>query len=296
MTVRAETSGIDKAERTVAFARHLESVQSSARRRFAAVLGAQLVVVSAVLLTWEILTRIPWFIRNTIYDPFFISRPSLIFARMFDWLIPDANSVWPHLWETLSATFLGLFVGVGSGFVVGLALAQNRFLASVFNPFIVMLNSMPRIAFVPLITMIFGLGIASKVVTAWFVVFFLVFFNTYKGSLSVQRELLEFCSTLGGTRTQILFRVRIPYAAAWTFAALPNAVSFALVGVVLSEFVGSPTGMGYLMIGSLAALNATDMFAAIFILSLAGLILVYLAQFAERRLLHWSAEFRQESE
>lgn len=296
MTSQPLTQGGVKAERTPAFVQHIESAQKSARQRFAKVLAAQLLVVTAVLATWEILTRIPWFIRNTIYDPFFISRPSLIFARIFDWLIPDGNSVWPHLWETLSATFLGLFVGVGSGFVVGLALAQNRFLASVFNPFIVMLNSMPRIAFVPLITMIFGLGIASKVVTAWFVVFFLVFFNTYKGSLSVQRELLEFCSTLGGTRTQILFRVRIPYAAAWTFAALPNAVSFALVGVVLSEFVGSPTGMGYLMIGSLAALNATDMFAAIFILSFAGLILVYVAQFAERRLLHWSAEFRQESE
>ena len=88
-----------------------------------------------------------------------------------------------------------------------------------------------------LITMFFGLGLASKVVTSWFVVFFLVFFNTYKGGRSVERELVEFCQTLGASPRQILWRVRIPTAAAWTFASLPNAISFALIGVVLAEFV-----------------------------------------------------------
>jgi NitT/TauT family transport system permease protein len=229
--------------------------------------------------------------ENTVFDPFFISQPSLIVARIYEWAWPGPFSLWPHLFDTLQATFLGLFVGAGSGFLVGLALAQNKFLARVFHPFIVALNSMPRVAFVPLITLLFGFGLASKVVTAWFVVFFLLFFNTYKGSLSVQRELIEFCRTLGASHGQILWRVRVPYGAAWTFAALPNAVSFALIGVVLSEFVGSGTGMGYLMIQALAALNATDMFAAIGVLSIAGLTLVYIVQFVERRVLHWSQEF-----
>jgi len=148
---------------------------------------------------------------------------------------------------------------------------------------------------VPLITMIFGLGIASKVVTAWFVVFFLLFFNTYNGSLSVDRELLDFCKSLGGNRRQILWRVRIPYAAAWIFAALPNAVSFALIGVVLAEFVGSNTGMGCVMILALASLNATDMYAAISVLSIVGLVLVYAVRSVEKSVLHWSSEFRNEA-
>lgn len=192
-----------------------------------------------------------------------------------EWLQPGPRSVWPHLWLTLQATLVGLVVGVGSGFLVGMTLSRSRFLADVFNPFIVAFNSMPRIAFVPLITMFFGLGLASKVVTSWFVVFFLVFFNTYKGGRSVERELVDFCRTLGGSPRQILWRVRIPTAAAWTFAALPNAISFALIGVVLAEFVGSTTGMGYLMITALATLNATDMFAAVTLLSIVGIALVY---------------------
>lgn len=274
---------------------HLAAERQRRRRRTVQVVACQAAIIVVVLGLWEGLTRIEWFVKNTIFDPFFISQPSRIALRIVQWLQPGKASLWPHLLETLWATFLGLSVGVGSGFVVGLALAQNRFVARVLNPFIVMVNSMPRVAFVPLITMIFGLGTASKVVTAWFIVFFLVFFNTYKGSLAVDKELIEFCRTLGGRNRQILWRVRIPYAAAWTFAALPNAVSFALVGTVLAEFVGNNTGMGYVMILALASLNGTDMFAAITVLSVVGLALVYGVRLIEQRVLHWSTEFRDEA-
>ena len=272
---------------------HLARTRRDARQRRIRITLWQIAILVGLLAGWELLTRIPWFVANTLFDPFFVSQPSRVAVRLWEWVQPGPQSVWPHLWLTLQATFLGLIVGVGSGFFVGMALSRNRLLADIFNPFIVAFNSMPRIAFVPLITMFFGLGIASKVVTSWFVVFFLVFFNTYKGGRSVEPELLDFCRTLGGSPRQILWRVRIPTAAAWTFAALPNAISFALIGVVLAEFVGSTTGMGYLMITALATLNATDMFAAVTLLSMVGIGLVYCVTWLERRLLHWSPEFRE---
>jgi NitT/TauT family transport system permease protein len=277
----------------------LSPLASAAPRRKPAVGRARVVVCQILILVlflglWELLTGIPWMQKNSIFDPFFISRPSLIAARIWLWLQPGRNSIWPHLVATLYATGLGLGVGVISGFALGVALAQSKFWARVLSPFIIALNSTPRIAFVPLITMLFGLGLASKVVTSWFVVFFLVFFNTYKGANSVEQELVNFCRTLGGRPMQILWRVRIPTAAAWTFASLPNAISFALIGVVLAEFVGSTTGMGYIMTTSLATLNATDMFASITILSVLGVGLVYLLRAVEARLLHWSAEFRND--
>jgi len=268
------------------------ATRRAARQRRVRITVWQVAILAVLLAIWELLTRIPWFVQNTPFDPFFISQPSRVAVRLWAWLQPGPASVWPHLLLTLEATFLGLIVGVGSGFVVGMLLSRNRTLADILNPFIVAFNSMPRIAFVPLITMFFGLGITSKVVTSWFVVFFLVFFNTYKGGRSVERELLDFCRALGGSPRQILWRVRIPTAAAWTFASLPNAISFALIGVVLAEFVGSTTGMGYLMITALATLNATDMFASVTLLSVVGIGLVYSVTRLERRLLHWSPEFR----
>jgi NitT/TauT family transport system permease protein len=260
-------------------------------------LAWQLVCVAVFFGIWEFGTRFPALADNfNLFDPFFVSRPSLILARLYDWTVgAKAGFLWPHLWVTLEATLLGLAVSVVSGFLVGLLFSQKRELAVVFNPFIIALNSVPRIAFVPLITMIFGLGLASKIVTAWFIVFFLVFFNTFKGGLSIERELLDFCRTLGANERQLVWTVRIPNALTWTFTALPNAVSFSLIGVVISEFVGSTTGMGYVIILSLSTSNASDMFAALAVLSLVGVSLVTIFQMIERRLLRWSPEFREDT-
>jgi NitT/TauT family transport system permease protein len=254
----------------------------------------QIVVLAVILLPWEVLTRVEWFQTHTILDPFFVSRPSLILLKLWDWTFgAQAGFLWPHLAATLWATLLGFVIGSSTGFAAGLALSQYWFLNKVLSPYIVALNSSPRIAFVPLITMMFGLGLLSKVVTSWFVVFFVVFFNAYKGGNSIERELLDFCRTLGGSPRQVTASVRVPTALAWTFTALPNAVSFALIGVVISEFVGSTTGVGYLMIVSLSTLNAAEMFAALTSLSVVGVLLVYAIQAVERRLLHWSPEFRR---
>lgn len=257
----------------------------------------QVGLVSLAIAIWEIGTRIPFLSKNfNVFDPFFVSRPSAIIFRLYDWTFgAKAGFLWPHLEATLIATLIGLVLSVSTGFIVGLLFSQKRELAIVFNPFIVALNSLPRIAFVPLITMIFGLGLASKVVTAWFIVFFLVFFNTFKGGMAIEKELIEFCRTLGANERQITRSVRIPNALGWTFTALPNAVSFSLIGVVIAEFVGSTTGMGYLIITSLATLNSADMFAALTVLSLVGVVLVSLFKLLERRLMRWSPEFREQS-
>jgi NitT/TauT family transport system permease protein len=263
--------------------------------------GQRWVVVSAwrgaillfLLLVWELGTRVPWLVAHTFLDPFFVSRPSAIAIRLWQWMSARGpESLWPHLAATLWATFLGFLVGVGTGFLAGLYLSQNRLVAVVLRPFIVALNSLPRIALVPLITMLFGLGLMSKIVTAWFIVFFVVFFNTFKGGLAIEADLLAFCRTLGGTERQITRTVRVPNALAWTFASLPNAISFSLIGVVISEFVGSSTGLGYIMIVSLATLNATDMFVALVVLGGLGVVLVFVIEGVERRLLHWTPEFQ----
>lgn len=257
------------------------------------VLTSQFLILATFIGLWEGLTRVAWFVENTFLDPFFISRPSMVAVRLYDWTFGSLSGfIWPHLWSTLFATMIGLVVSVVTGFVFGLLLSQNPRVARVLNPFITGLNSLPRIAFVPLITMIFGLGLASKVVTAWFIVFFLVFFNTFKGSCSIEKHIIDFCRTLGATPSQITWNVRVPHALSWTFAALPNAVAFSLIGVVLAEFVGSTVGMGYLIITSLSTLNATDMFATITLLSALGIALVSAIRRAERYLMRWAPEFR----
>jgi NitT/TauT family transport system permease protein len=278
------------------WAARIRQADRAARNERIRVLAWQISLLLLLLAVWEFGTRVPWLAQNVnIFDPFFVSQPSRVLAKLHEWIFgAKAGSLWPHLFSTLGSTFVGLIVAVLSGFAVGMVFSQHRRLAEVLSPFIVALNSLPRIAFVPLITMIFGLGMASKVATAWFIVFFLVFFNTFKGALSIERELMEFCRTLGASERQITWTVRIPNALSWTFAALPNAVSFSLIGVVLSEFVGSTTGMGYLIIVALSTLNSAEMFAALTVLSVVGVTLVVLFRMLEQRLLRWAPEFREQ--
>jgi NitT/TauT family transport system permease protein len=275
-------------------AAHIKRTVRAQRADRVKIVTWQVVLLVVGLAGWEILTRVPWFVANTIMDPFFVSRPSLIVANLYAWTLGDRRGfLWPHLFSTVLATLVGLVVAVTTGFLAGLVLSQKRMLAATLSPYIVGANSLPRIAFVPLVTMIFGLGLMSKVVTAWFIVFFLVFFNTFKGGIAIERHIIDFCRTLGATDRQITRTVRIPNALAWAFASLPNAVAFSLIGVVISEFVGSDTGMGYLIITSLSTLNAAEMWSSIVVLSATGIFLVMLFAAIERRLLRWSPEFRE---
>jgi NitT/TauT family transport system permease protein len=277
------------------WAAHIRELDRAARRERLRVLAWQMALLLLMLGIWEFGTRIAWLVNNVnLFDPFFVSRPSRVLAQLYAWLFgAKAGQLWPHLFSTLASTLVGLIVAVVTGFAVGMSFSQHRRLAKILSPFIVALNSLPRIAFVPLITMVFGLGMASKVATVWFIVFFLVFFNAFKGAISIEHELLNFCRTLGASEQQIAWTVRVPNALSWTFAALPNAVSFSLVGVVLSEFVGSTTGMGYLIIVALSTLNSAEMFAALTILSMVGVALVMLLRRVESRLMSWAPEFRE---
>ena len=289
-TIRSSTEG----DGLATLKTHRDRALGEANRDRLIVFSAQVLILASFLGVWEVLTRTPWFVKNTFMDPFFISRPSLVAQRLYDWTVgAQAGFIWPHLTSTLMATMIGLVVSVITGFLAGLLLSQNPRLARVLHPFITGANALPRIAFVPLITMIFGLGLASKVVTAWFIVFFLVFFNTFKGSCNIEKHIIDFCRTLGATQSQITWNVRVPHALAWTFAALPNAVAFSLIGVVLAEFVGSTVGMGYLIITSLSTLNATDMFSTITLLSVLGISLVTVIRRVERYFMRWAPEFRE---
>ena len=167
--------------------------------------------------------------------------------------------------------------------------------SDLFEPYIVAFNSLPRIALVPLITMIFGFGLVAKIVLAWTIVFFIVFFNTFQGTRSVDADLIHSARFLGASEHQVMRTVIIPSALAWTFASLTPSISFALIGVVVGEFLGGESGggLGYLIIQSLGTLNAADMMVALLTLGLIGIVMALGIKQVEMRLLRWRPEYRK---
>jgi NitT/TauT family transport system permease protein len=197
------------------------------------------------------------------------------------------SSVWPFLGYTLRATLIGVGAGVLAGVAVGLLLSHSETTAKVFAPFITLINATPRIAIIPIIAIIAGPTITTTAISSFLVVFFIAFYNGYAGGRSVRPEIIQNARLLGASPIEIMLQIRLPYVAAWTFASLPNAISFGLTTVVTAELLTGQPGMGQLITDALTNSNATLTFSVVVLLAVAGLLLVIASDAVQKRVLHW---------
>ncbi len=271
----------------------------------------QVAIALGLAVVWEwgysLHDRLPWLVPELL-DPYFVSKPSAIYDQFLhasclvdkrgiwnDWgngqfskcMARSENNLWVATLITLKNTLAGFAVGTTSGFVLGLALGRSDRLTAIFQPFIVAANSIPRIALAPIIILAFGLGDASKIVTAWLVVVFLVFFNTFEGARSVDRDHISAARLLGASEWQITRTVIVPSTMAWLFASLTPAISFALIGVILGEFIGAQQGIGRMIIEAEARGEAAGMMVAVFVLMIVGVILATIVRRVQNHLLRW---------
>lgn len=241
-----------------------------------------------------------------ILDPYFISKPSMIWksflklgcfsdkAGFAACVAGNENNLWFATAVTLKNMWWGFLGGTLSGVVMGLLLGRSDTLSRIFQPYIIALNSIPRIALVPLIILMFGLGDMSKIVTAWIVVFFVVFFNTFEGTRAVDRDQIAAARLLGASELTVTRTVVIPSALAWVFASLTPAVSFALIGVIVGEFIGAERGLGKLIIEAEARANAAEMMVTIFVMMIVGILLAFVVRRVQAYLLRWQPQFEQQ--
>lgn len=260
------------------------------RRSKPAIFSLQVGLVAVFLLAWQYLPQVPA-LRDfsPVFDPFFVSSPSRVFERVVDMSTGREGSdlIWPYLRDTLKSTFLGVAIGAALGAGAGLLLSNSPYAKRVVSPFISFFNSAPRIAFVPVFVIIAGPTTTASVLTAVFVIFFLVFYNAYSGGDSVPQPTLQNARLLGASSTEIMTKVRLPYVLVWTFASVPNAISFGLVAVVTAEILTGRSGMGRLLFNSISSVDSTLTFTVVLFLSVIGAALVALADVVRRRALHW---------
>ncbi|MGJ5201124.1 ABC transporter permease [Bradyrhizobium sp. HKCCYLRH1030] len=278
--------------------------------RRAAILFWQIAILVIVLVVWQwgfewSKVLLPKAYVPKILDPYFVAKPSLIwqsFLRLGCFSDPAGvvacigatdNNLWTATLVTLKNTWWGFLFGALTGIAAGVVLGRSDFLARVFGPYIIALNSIPRIALVPLVILIFGLGDLSKIATAWLVVFFVVFFNTFEGTRAVDRDQIAAARLMGASELTVLRTVVVPSALAWVFASLLPAVSFALVGVIVGEFIGAERGLGKLIIEAEARANASEMMVAIFIMMFVGILLALAVQSLQSYLLRWQPQFER---
>ena len=241
----------------------------------------QVAVGVAALSLWQGL------VAAKIMDPFFVSRPTDIAGRIATWVV--SGSLWPHLATTLEESLLGLAIGAAAGISLGFSLARSPMLAQVFDPYIKMLNAVPRVVLAPLFLLWFGLGIWSKVALAVTLVFFVMFFNTYQGVRDADRVLVDNVRMLGATERQLVRHVLVPSALTWIFSSLQTSLGFAMVGAVVGEYLGATRGLGYVISQAEGTFDTTGVFAGMTVLGLVVVIVSTGVTRLERWLLRWKA-------
>ena len=197
------------------------------------------------------------------------------------------KTIWQHLMITLTEGVLAFLIGALAGIVLGFWLARNALLSAVFEPYIKMLNALPRVVLAPIFMLWLGLGIWSKVALGVTLVFFIVFFNVYQGVKEVSPVILANARMLGLNERQLFRHVYWPSALSWMFSSLHTSVGFAIIGAVVGEYLGSAAGLGYLIQQAEGTFDTTGVFAGMVILAVFVLIIDWLVTLAENRLLVW---------
>jgi NitT/TauT family transport system permease protein len=224
---------------------------------------------------------------------------AVVVFRVPDFLLPSPLAVgreflaWPgllayHTAVTLLESLLGLAAAIAVAVPLAIAIVYSRALSATIYPILVLLQSVPKIAFAPLFLIWMGIGMSSKVLVAMLVAFFPIVIDTATGLRAVEPEMLELTRSLRATRMQVFTQVRLPYAMPHFFSGLKVAVTLALIGAVIGEFIGSDNrGLGYFIYSESAAANTARAFASVVILAAMGMALYGAVALIERAALPW---------
>ncbi len=238
-----------------------------------------LLLLAASLLGWEAMVRVAQ------VPAFILPPPSQVVVALYRGF---ASGVYlRNLQVTLVETLLGFAAGSALGFLLGTAVAMNRYVEYFLYPYIVMFQSLPKVALAPLIVIWFGLGLTSKVINAALVAFFPLLVNTMVGLRSADEDRVSLMRSLAASETQIFWMLRLPNALPFVMAGLDIAMILALIGAIVAEFTGATSGLGTLILSMTYTMDVSGQFSVLLILSIVGLLLNRLVLLVRRRVLFW---------
>jgi NitT/TauT family transport system permease protein len=205
---------------------------------------------------------------------------------------------WPMLWRealpTLYATLGGFVLSALVGVPIAMWIAYSRLVESFVYPLLVFSQSVPKVAIAPLFVVWFGFGVVPKVIAAFLLGFFPVIVATVQGFKSIESDVIDLARSMGASPLKVFLKFRLPQAMPAIFSGLKVSVTLAVVGAVVGEFVGSNSGLGYVLQKANGTFDLPLMFAALVILSMIGVLLFLMLELIERWVLPWHASQRHD--
>jgi NitT/TauT family transport system permease protein len=221
-------------------------------------------------------------------EEFLLPSPGDVLAAFAEYPGYLLEQTWVTLLETVQGFGLSMVVGIP----IALLIVSSTILERTIYPPLLALNAVPKIAIAPILVVWMGFGPAPKVLLVFLVCFFPVVISTASGMKSTPAEFVELMRSLDCTRRQEFFTLRFQYALPQIFVGLKTAISLAVLGAVIAEFVGANAGLGFVIVSSGASADTALAFAAMGLLGVLSIALFYGLAYVERRLLPWAEAHR----
>lgn len=241
---------------------------------------SSIIVGVIFFIIWEVIARV-------IDAAYILPSPSEILQKM--WELKDILFL-VHLPATLLIIAIGLFVSIVLGVALAVAMSLSEKIEKAIYPIVVVTQTVPITALAPIFVLWFGYSLWSKVIATILMTFFPITVNVYDGFRSTKREMEELLITYGATKKQIFFKLSFPSSLPYFFSALKMAVPLSVIGAAISEWLGAQSGLGYFSKRMMTQLDGAAVFAPIVILSFVAIVLVFIINILENKIIKWRNE------
>jgi NitT/TauT family transport system permease protein len=239
----------------------------------------QALAVIGFFALWEIGVRMGWI------SAFLVGSPFGIFADGFKMIA--SGELLSDTWYTLFEAILGFVIGTILGSLVGLALWYSVFVARLVEPFIVAINSVPKIALAPIVVLWFGTGLVSKVMLSVSLTAIVALIAAYQAAKDADVDLQSLLISMGADKHQVFFKAVVPSTLPSIIATFRINIGFGLVGAVVGEFISSQRGLGHLIYTASSLYDLNTVWVGLFTLMIMGFVLYFVIDLIERSSLPW---------
>lgn len=239
-----------------------------------------IVVFFGLMGLWEYLVRVlevPGFI---------LPAPSAVAVTFFNGVVTGAY--FGDLAVTAFEAISGFLVGSAIGIFIGTIIVMFPLMERIVYPYVVALQTVPKVALAPLLVVWFGFGMTSKVIIVALVTLFPVLVNVIAGLRTVDQERIDLLSALNASKWQLFWHLRFPNCLPFLFAGLNTAIVLSVIGAIVGEFVGATKGIGFRILQANYALDIAGAFSLFVVLSIMGLVMHSTLKFIERKVVFWA--------
>jgi NitT/TauT family transport system permease protein len=253
------------------------------RKRNITELSLKILIFVSIIILWEGIVRglnISQTVFPTVSDVW-----GILLSSLFDGILLK------HFWVTLIESLSGFIIGSFSGIILAVLVVEISWVKKLIYPYIFAIQNIPIVALAPLFLIWFGFGTSSKIALVVAIVFFPVLVNTVNGLENADKSQVKLLRAYAAPPWQIFRRIKIPNSLPYVFAGIEIAIVLSVVAAVISEFVGSNAGLGYLIVMYNNQLNMAAQFAVLIVLGILGITLSFAVQKLTRKFVFWQDEF-----